>query len=121
MTPLNMAMRGDQSHVLSGRKTEVHESLGDWLQFIKDLKTRPTSVHEIVATSVDSYGYCDTCNTGAGGVWLPLDSLLDPIVERVAWPANIVKRLATYNNLLISDAESAGVLLQQMAVEVAVA
>jgi hypothetical protein len=80
MTPLNMAMRGDPAHVPSGRKTEVHKSLGNWLQIIKDLKTRPTSVHEIVATSVECYGYCNACNTGVGAVWLPLDSLLEPIV-----------------------------------------
>jgi hypothetical protein len=121
MTPLNMAMRGSPAHVPSGRKSEVHESLGDWLQLVKGLKARPTSVRELVATSVDYYGYCDACNTGAGGVWLPLDSALEPIVWRVAWPEDIVRRLATYDNLSISDAESAGVLLQQMALEVAVA
>jgi hypothetical protein len=38
----------------------------------------------------------------------------------VAWPSNIVKRLVIYDNLSISDAESAEVLLQQMALEVAV-
>ena len=54
-------------------------------------------------------------------MWLPLDSALDPIVWRVAWPADIVRKLATYDALSTSDAESAGVLLQQMALEVAVA
>ena len=68
MTPLNMAMKGDPSSIPSGKKTEVRESLGDWLQLIKSLKERPTSVHEIVSTNVDFYGFCDACNTGAGGV-----------------------------------------------------
>ena len=36
MTPLNMAMRGTPCYIGCGKKSEVHESLGDWLQLIKD-------------------------------------------------------------------------------------
>ncbi|KAL7546950.1 hypothetical protein ACHAWF_011171 [Thalassiosira exigua] len=117
MTPLNNALRGDPRVIPSGKKSEVHESLGDWLQLIKSLAKRETSVHELVASSVDFYGYCDACNTGVGGVWLPLDSDLEPFVWRVAWPPDIVRRLSKYDGLSISDAECAGVLLQQMLLE----
>lgn len=121
MTPLNMAMRGNPKDIGSGKKSEVHESLGDWLQLIKSLSSRPTSVHELIAKSVDYYGYCDACKTGAGGVWFPLESELDPFVWRVKWPQDIVNRLAKYDGISISDAECAGVLLQQMALEMEVA
>ncbi|KAL7546208.1 hypothetical protein ACHAWF_014642, partial [Thalassiosira exigua] len=117
MSPLNRALRGDPKVIRCGRTTEVHESLGDWLQLIKDLSKRPTSVHELVAKSVDFYGYCDACNTGAGGVWLPLDSALEPFLWRVSWPPDIVRRLATYEGLSISDGECAGVVLQQLVLE----
>ncbi|KAL7536629.1 hypothetical protein ACHAWF_005521, partial [Thalassiosira exigua] len=117
MSPLNQAMKGDPKVINVGRNTEVHESLGDWLQLIKDLGKRPTSVHELVARTVDFYGYCDACNTGAGGVWLPLDSEVEPFLWRVRWPPDIVRRLAAYDGLSISDAECAGVVLQQLALE----
>ena len=68
MTPLNMVMHDTTHNIRWGKKADVHESLGDWLQLIKELGSRPTSVHKIVATSVDYYGYCNTCQTGAGGV-----------------------------------------------------
>ena len=48
-----------------------------------------------------------------------MDSALDPCVWRVAWPADVVRRLQSYDGLSINDGESAGVLLQQMALEVA--
>ena len=121
MTPLNMAMRGDPVHVQAGSSTEVYESLGDWLKLLEELASRPTSVHEIVARRIDYYGYCDACKTGAGvGVWLPLDSELEPFIWRVKWPADIVKRLGDYSGISISDAECAGVLLHQMALELVV-
>ena len=68
-------------------------------------------MHEVVATSVDYYGYCDACQTGAGGVWLPLESDLDPFVWRVKWPEDIVRKLVEYDGISISDAECASVLL----------
>lgn len=117
MTPLNYALRGDPNFVGCGKNSEVRESLGDWLQLLLDLARRPTSVHEIVAKAVDYYGYSDACKTGAAGVWLPLDSELEPFVWRVKWPADIVRRLGIYDGISISDAEGAGVLLQQMALE----
>ena len=117
MTPLNMAMRGKPRDIGSGKHSEVHESLGDWLQLIKSLASRPTSVHELVAKSIDFYGYCDACKTGAGGVWLPFNTDLDPFIWRVQWPKDIVQQLGDYEGISISDAECAGVLLQQFALE----
>ena len=120
MTPLNMVMHDTTHNIRWGKKLEVHESLGDWLQLIKELGSRPTSVHKIVATSVDYYGYCNICQTGAGGVWLLLESDLDPFVWRVKWPEDIVHKLAGYDGISISDAECVGVLLQQMGLELEV-
>ena len=120
MMPLNIAMRGEPKHIGNGAKSEVRESIGDWIQLIKELASRPTSVHELVAKTVDYYGYCYACNTGAGGVWLPLSSELDPFIWRVQWPPDIVRRLATWDGISISDAECAGVLLQQMVLEMQV-
>ena len=69
---------------------------------------------------VDFYGYCGACNTGVGGVWLPMDSELEPFVWRVAWPADIVRKLQSYDRMSINDGECTGLLLQQMAIKVAV-
>jgi hypothetical protein len=121
MSPLNRAVRGEPPSIGNGQHSEVRENLGDWLQLLKELAARPTSVHELVARSVDYYGYCDACNTGVGGVWLPMDSELEPFLWRVAWPADIAKKLQSYDGLSINDGECAGLLLQQMALEVAVA
>lgn len=117
MTPLNMALKGTPASIGNGKKSEVAESLGDWQKLIESLASRPTSVHELVAKSIDYYGYCDACNTGAGGVWLSLHSDLDPFIWRVPWPTDIAKRLAEYEDLSINDGEAAGVLLHQMALE----
>ena len=59
MAPLNMAICGTPCNIGCGKKSEVHESLGDWLQLTKDLGSRPMSVHKIVTMSVDYYGYFD--------------------------------------------------------------
>ena len=47
-------MIGNEQH------SEVQENLGDWmwLQLLKELVARPTSVHDLVVRSVDFYGYC---------------------------------------------------------------
>ena len=58
---------------------------------------------------------------GAGGVWLPLESDLDPFVWRVKWPEDIVRKMVEYGGISISDVECAGVLLQQMGIELEVA
>ena len=117
MTPFNMALRGDPKEIGLGKKGELHDCLGDWLALIRSLVKYPTSIHEIVSISVDYYGYCDACNTGAGGVWLPFNSSLDLFVWRVECPPDIAKKLASYNGISISNDEGAGVLLQQMALE----
>ena len=120
MTPLNMALKGLPAYIGLGKKSEVREALGDWLQLLKELAQRPTHIREIVAKSVDFYGYCDACNTGAGGVWLPLDRDCEPFIWRVQWPPDIVRKLTEYDQLSISDAECAGVLLHQLALEQAI-
>ncbi|KAL7546450.1 hypothetical protein ACHAWF_009786 [Thalassiosira exigua] len=121
ISPLNRELWGNPKVIASGRKSEVHESLGDWLQLIKDLAKHPTSVHELVARAVDFYGYYDACNTGVGGVWLPLDSDVEPFLWQASWLPDIVRRLASYKGLSISDAECAGVVLQQLVLEQEVA
>ena len=121
MTPLNTAMCGTPCYIGCGKKLEVHESLDDWLQLIKDLGSRPTSVHEIVAMLLVYYSYCDTCKMGADRVWFPLESDLDPFVWRVKWPEDIGGKLAGYDVISILDAECAGVLLQQIGLELEVA
>ena len=59
MTPLNMEMRDTPRYIGRGKKSEVHESFGNWLQLTKNLGSMTTSVHKIVATLVDYYGYCN--------------------------------------------------------------
>ena len=83
VTPLNMALRGTPDKIGNGKNSEVAESLGDWQKLIESLASRPTSVHELVAKTIDYYGYCDGCNTGAGGVRLALHSDLEPFIWRV--------------------------------------
>ena len=50
---------------------------------------------------------------------MPLDSELEPFVWRVQWPADIAAKLQVYDQISISDAESGGVILQQMVLEAA--
>ena len=51
MTPLNIALQGEPKHIGNGTKSEVSESIGDWIQLIKELASQPTSMHEF--TSAD--------------------------------------------------------------------
>ena len=103
MMPLHMALRGTLRDTGCGKNPEVHESLDDWLQLIKDLGSRPTGVHKIVFMALNYYDYCDACKTGAGGVWLPLELDLDPFVWTVKWLTDIVRKLAEYDDISISD------------------
>ena len=112
MTPLNHTVWGEPQHITNIKGAEVNESLGNWLQLIKSLAARPTSVHKIVPQTVDFYGYCNTCNMGDGWAWLLMDSDLHPFIWRVLWPTNVVKKLQSYDGMLINNAECAEVLLQ---------
>lgn len=73
MTSLNMALWGCPKVIGNGVKSEVQDSLGDWIQLMKTLAVQPTSVHKLVATSIDYYGYCELRH-------MPLNSALDPFV-----------------------------------------
>ena len=46
---------------------------------------------------------------------------MDPFVWRVKWSEDIVRKLARYDGIFISDAECVGVLVQQMGLESEVA
>ena len=120
MIPLNMALCHEPPTVGNKKNGPVHEALLDWFKLVEDLGKRPTSVHDIVTGKIDFYGYCNACNTGAGEVWFPLDSSMDPIVWRVQWPEDVYTNLTTWDGISISDGECTGVLLQQMVLEVEV-
>ena len=49
-----MVMQGSPKTIGARVKSEVWESLGDWIQLIKSLGAWPTSVHKLVATSMRS-------------------------------------------------------------------
>lgn len=103
MAPLNMVMQGSPKIIGARVKSEVWESLRDWIQLIKSLGAWPTSVHKLVATSMRSV--------------VPAHSDLDPFVWRVHWPPDFVNKLVTWDGLSISDIEYGGVVLQQVALK----
>lgn len=116
-TPMNFAMRGEPDHIGLGATNPVREALEDWIEVLDDIAERPTHVHEIVPVRWHYYGYCDACASGAGGVWLPLDADLPPIVWRVPFPPDIERRCKEGDGITNSDLEMAGLFLQMLVLE----
>lgn len=65
----------------------------------------------------DYVGYCDACASSAGGVWLPLETRLAPVVWRFRFPPDIKRRCREGDRIANSDLEMAGVLLQPLVLE----
>jgi hypothetical protein len=59
MSPLNRAVRREHPTIGNGQHSKVRENPGNWLQLLKELAARPTSVHKLVARTVNFHGYCD--------------------------------------------------------------
>lgn len=82
----------------------VHDQIDDIRWLAADLSSRPTRIAEIIQGPADYVGTADACGTGLGGVWLPYtrhplsQSPIPPTVFRLRLPADIQRRLVTFDN-----------------------
>ncbi len=120
-SPLNKALKREPATIGLGRDSEVRAALIDMAHLVAQLGSRPTHIHELVPADNHYVGYCDACNAGAGGVWFSGDLHLDPVVWRVAFPAEIASKVVSNSNptgsLTNSDLEMAAVLLHYMVLQ----
>jgi hypothetical protein len=118
-TPINTALRGNPSMVGLGAKSDVRQALIDLGAIIESLTTRPTHVSEIVSADPEIIGFCDASGAGAGGVWF--DAQCNPVVWRMAFPADITKEIASAKNpkgrITNSDLELAALVLHHLVLE----
>jgi hypothetical protein len=118
MTPRNHELSDEKTTVGLGKKNVVREVLDHMRVLILDLQQRPTHIQELVPPDLPHlYGYEDSCSMGAGGVWLPCTEWMPPTVWRVAYPADIRRKLEQEKNkggLTNSDGEMAATLLQYL-------
>lgn len=116
---LNRVMQGEPKFVGIGLKSETREALEDWMVLLDDIARRPTHVFELCPRRGlwDYIGYCDACADGAGGIWLPLDSSLPPILWRFHFPKDVERRFRENDGVTNSGLEMAGVMLALMVLE----
>ena len=85
------------------------------------MSKRPTNCKELVPGMPGYIGYCDACQYGAGGVWLSGSLQIHPIVWRIKWPDDVIKRFVSSANpkgdISINDLEMAGLLLHYLLLE----
>ena len=100
---------------------DLRQCMKDWKILIKEIASRPTSVHELVARDPHYIGYADASKRAVGGVWVNgTKSLNNFWVWRLEWPADIQASLNSTNNqhtLSINDLEMAGTLLAWLVLE----
>jgi hypothetical protein len=94
----------------------IIQSLRDWRTILHRLKSRPTSVHELIPTPPAFKGTSDASKWGAGGVWFTGTKYLLPTVWFVQWPTNI-QTLLDNNTITIAVLELAAILLQWLVIE----
>ena len=113
-TPINNSLAGTPAFIPLRKNGSVRRAFNDFSVLIRDLASRPTSVHELLQGASDAIGYCDAAGEGAGGVWFSPD-LPDPIVWRVPFPLDIQNAIVSDSNpdgtITNSDLELAGVVL----------
>ena len=96
-------------------------ALNDWRQLLGEAQREPTHVKELVPGLPDYKGTLDASGEGAGGVWLPGQKPLAPVVWRLQWPLTVRKRLVTFENpdgtITNSDLEMAAEVLGWLVLE----
>ena len=83
----------------------VHDALEDFRWLLRDIKSRPTRIAELVPLLASAEGHHDASGVGTGGVWFPAQHLNPrvgynngPILWRLKWPQHIIDDLVTAEN-----------------------
>ncbi|KAL7533742.1 hypothetical protein ACHAWF_007944 [Thalassiosira exigua] len=122
--PINRLLAIEPSKVFWDRCPDARKAFDDWRQLIRAAAKEPTHTRELVADEPDYVGYLDASGEGAGGVWLPANSALAPIVWRFPWPPEVKARLVTEDNpdgdITNSDLEMAAEVLGWLVLEACV-
>ena len=77
----------------------VHDQLDDLRWLAADLTGRPTRWGELVDTDPSFLGAVDASGAGMGGVWLPTDPSLSPLMWRSQFTTDTTERLVSSENL----------------------
>ncbi|KAL7545534.1 hypothetical protein ACHAWF_008883 [Thalassiosira exigua] len=96
--PINRLMAIEPRVVDWSRARDARCALEDWGQLIRGASKEPTHVNELVPGAPAYKGTLDASGEGTGGVWVPGEETLAPIVWRVRWPPEVVARLVTFDN-----------------------
>ncbi|KAL7530548.1 hypothetical protein ACHAWF_007729 [Thalassiosira exigua] len=96
--PINQVLQIEPVYVVWEKCPAARRALEDWGQLIRESMREPTHVNELVPGEADYKGTLDASGEGAGGVWLPANKELAPIVWRLKWPQEVVDRLVTGDN-----------------------
>ena len=119
--PINKLLAVKPSRVFWDRCPAARQALDDWRQLLRAAAKEPTHTRELVPGEPDFVGALDASGEGAGGVWLPGATALDPVVWRFKWPQEIVDRLVTFDNpagdITNSDLEMAAEVLGWLVLE----
>ena len=122
--PINRLMAIKPKRVFWNRAPAAREAFADWGQLIREAGREPTHVRELVPDVADYKGTLDASGEGAGGVWLPGNKELAPIVWRLEWPPEVRARLVTDKNrdgdITNSDLEMAAEVLGWLVLEAVV-
>ena len=99
---------------------DITQLLRDWCFLIKRLRSRPTSVYELLPTPPAFKGWCDASTSwGAGGVWFGGTTQLKPIVWSLQWPADILTAISS-ETFHINTLELFAILVQRLVLEAAI-
>ncbi|KAL7555176.1 hypothetical protein ACHAWF_018791 [Thalassiosira exigua] len=119
--PINRLMAREPRKIFWDRATEARRALQDMGQLIREVAAEPTHVNELVPGPPTYKGTPDASGKGAGGVWVPGEKSLVPIVWRLCWPDEVVRRLVTFDNpdgdITNSDLEMAAKVLGWLVLE----
>ncbi len=96
--PINRLMAMAPKRVFWSRVPAARQAFQDWGQLIRESTKEPTHVNELVPGPPEYKGTLDASGEGAGGVWIPGNKKLAPIVWRFRWPEEVRKQLITEQN-----------------------
>ena len=113
-TPLNQLMSLEPKYVDLHGPSICQKILCDFHCLMRELKTRPTHVQELLQSNSHFIGYTDALGVGARGVWFGL-ALCHAILWRLPWPPDIQCQLVSDSNhtgyWTISDLELVALVL----------
>ena len=121
---LNRAIAIKPKMVTMGDKGAVCAAFKDWLQLLRNMRSRPTHVNELVLQTISDVGNMDASGIGAGGgggAWMSLPGAYDNVVWRVEWPADAYRQVISNSNpkgtITNSDLEMTAIILAWLVLE----